>query len=314
MIPDERTCHYFTAIAQEKNISRAARHLYISQPSLSRFLSGLEKEVGGPLFVRNNGTLTFTPAGELFYQYIRDTKDLESRFTSMLSSALMPQPHVLKIGAGSITSPFLVQSIFPILRKEFPDVKLNLIEDVHVNLLSQIMEGKLDLCLLVASGADTVSSRFETVIARSPRLFVIPRTHPLAALVEDPETNSVDNPQLIPVRALENQTLVSGVPGQKVCTDINQLISKYNLHSLSLISSQNIRTNLSMAEYGLAIALLPRVYVPLPETRGKFFYLYSDEPLLQWRMTVHHTNSRLSPVEQRFIDLASAVFSGREPQ
>ena len=43
MIPDERTCQYFMTIAREKNISRAARCLYISQPSLSRFLTGLEK-------------------------------------------------------------------------------------------------------------------------------------------------------------------------------------------------------------------------------------------------------------------------------
>ena len=55
MIPDERTCQYFITIAREKNISRAARSLYISQPTLSRFLTGLEKELGTPLFIRNNG-------------------------------------------------------------------------------------------------------------------------------------------------------------------------------------------------------------------------------------------------------------------
>lgn len=50
MIPDERTCQYFITIAREKNISRAARSLYISQPSLSRFLTGLEKETGYSAF------------------------------------------------------------------------------------------------------------------------------------------------------------------------------------------------------------------------------------------------------------------------
>ena len=62
MIPDERTCQYFMTIAREKNISRAARCLYISQPSLSRFLTGLEKELGTPLFIRNNGILSLTRA------------------------------------------------------------------------------------------------------------------------------------------------------------------------------------------------------------------------------------------------------------
>ena len=80
MIPDERTCQYFITIAREKNISRAARSLYISQPTLSRFLTGLEKELGTPLFIRNNGILSPTPAGELFFQYITGLKGMESRF------------------------------------------------------------------------------------------------------------------------------------------------------------------------------------------------------------------------------------------
>ena len=56
MIPDERTCQYFITIAREKNISRAARSLYISQPSLSRFLTGLEKELGTPLLYEITGS------------------------------------------------------------------------------------------------------------------------------------------------------------------------------------------------------------------------------------------------------------------
>lgn len=128
MIPDERTCQYFITIAREKNISRAARSLYISQPTLSRFLTGLEKELGTPLFIRNNGILSPTPAGELFFQYITGLKGMESRFSNDLSSLLLPQKQTLRIGAGSITSPFLPEKVFPILHREYPDVELSLTE------------------------------------------------------------------------------------------------------------------------------------------------------------------------------------------
>lgn len=182
MIPDERTCQYFITIAREKNISRAARSLYISQPSLSRFLTGLEKELGTPLFIRNNGILSPTPAGELFFQYIASLKGLESRFSNDLSSLLLPQKQTLRIGAGSITSPFLAEKVFPILHREYPDVELSLTEDIHIHLLSRMEKGELDLSVLVASGADVASNRFVKVLARAPRLFMISRSHPWPAL------------------------------------------------------------------------------------------------------------------------------------
>ena len=313
MIPDERTCQYFMTIAREKNISRAARCLYISQPSLSRFLTGLEKELGTPLFIRNNGILSLTPAGQLFFQYIAGLKETESRFSKDLSSLLLPQKRTLKIGAGSITSPFLAEKVFPILHREYPDVELSLTEDLHVHLLSRLNNGELDLSVLVASGADALSSRFVKILAQAPRLFMISRSHPLASLVTCPEENSIENPQMFSLHHLENKTLVSGVPGQKICEDISQIVTKYGLRNLSLIPVQNRKTNIAMAECGLAIAFLPAIYVTAPEEHRNLLYLYSDDPLAQWRMTVRHKNSCLTPIKRRFIDLASAVFSGKEP-
>ena len=68
-----------------------------------------------------------------------------------------------------------------------------------------------------------------------------------------------------------------------------------------------------MAECGLTVSLMPGVYIRDPKAHPELLYLYSDDPLAQWRMTVRHKNSRLSPVEHRFIELASAVFSGKSP-
>ena len=56
---------YFIAIAEEQNISAAARKLYVSQQSLSEHLKKLETEIGAPLFIRGN-TITLTVAGECF--------------------------------------------------------------------------------------------------------------------------------------------------------------------------------------------------------------------------------------------------------
>lgn len=313
MIPDERTCRYFLIIAQEKNISHAARQLYISQPSLSRFLSGLERELGTELFLREAGTLSLTAAGEQFFRYITKLKELEASFSAELEASHVQKSQTLVVGAGSITSPFLAGKVFPVFRREYPEIALRLVEDIHVNLLSRLSSGELDLALLAASEAENLSGQHVKLLAGSPRLFVISRSHPLARLVTNPETNSIENPQLISPCDLENQTLISGMPGQKVCDDVNLFINKHNIRSLSIIPLQTIQTSLSMAECGMGVALMPGFYISDPELHPDLLYLYTDDPLIQWRMTIRHKNSRLSPAERRFIELAAAVFSGKEP-
>ena len=62
----DRNYEYFTTIAKELNISRAAEKLFISQPSLSKFLIQLEEQLGTPLFIRGKNTMTLTPAGILY--------------------------------------------------------------------------------------------------------------------------------------------------------------------------------------------------------------------------------------------------------
>ena len=56
---------YFLAIAQKQSISKAAAALFITQPSLSRQMQNLEKEIGKPLFIRGSKNITLTETGSL---------------------------------------------------------------------------------------------------------------------------------------------------------------------------------------------------------------------------------------------------------
>lgn len=58
-----RVLRYFIAVANEENISAAAKQLHLSQPTLSRQLKELEVELGTELFVRGNRKITLTEEG-----------------------------------------------------------------------------------------------------------------------------------------------------------------------------------------------------------------------------------------------------------
>lgn len=62
---ETRLLHYFLTVAKEQNISKAAKMLHITQPTLSRQMTMLEKEIGVVLFVKGSRPLTLTGEGYL---------------------------------------------------------------------------------------------------------------------------------------------------------------------------------------------------------------------------------------------------------
>ncbi|NMA37869.1 MAG: LysR family transcriptional regulator [Papillibacter sp.] len=86
----------FLVIAKNKNLSKAANELYISQPALSKTLKRLEDSIGVPLFIRSNQGVTLTDAGKELYLTFNSIYDnLESTIRHIRT--LTPERKLLHI-------------------------------------------------------------------------------------------------------------------------------------------------------------------------------------------------------------------------
>ena len=71
-----RTLRYFIAVAQEGSLTNASKRLHITQPTLSRQLADLERELGRQLFLRTRDGVELTEYGTVLLDYAQSITEL----------------------------------------------------------------------------------------------------------------------------------------------------------------------------------------------------------------------------------------------
>ncbi|MGC3964504.1 MAG: LysR substrate-binding domain-containing protein [Rhodocyclaceae bacterium] len=95
---ETRSLLYFIAVAEERNIGRAAARLHITQPALTRQIKSLEDEVGVPLFTRTTTGMDITLAGTALLRHARAIRAELAQAKTNVAQACDTQPFVLDIG------------------------------------------------------------------------------------------------------------------------------------------------------------------------------------------------------------------------
>ena len=116
---DLRSLHYFSVVAEELNITRAAERLNMSQPPLSSQIKGLEEELGVLLFIRGKRHLTMTEAGALLYRRARQLLELSEQTQQEIRS-LDGLSGDLNISLVEGRAPYLLARWIAGFRSEFP--------------------------------------------------------------------------------------------------------------------------------------------------------------------------------------------------
>jgi len=138
----------FSVVAEEGNITKGAARLYISQPAVSQCIKKLEEQLGSVLFLRSNKGLTLTEEGKVFLDYVNSALHLLGNAKTELNNYKQLQKGVLNIGASTtLTKQFLLQALQQ-FHGQYPNVTINIINDMTNHLLLDLEKGKLDFVLL----------------------------------------------------------------------------------------------------------------------------------------------------------------------
>ncbi len=176
---DFREITYILAIAKYQSLSKAADSLYVSQPTLTKFLQKQEKELGQPLFRRLGNRFLLTYAGERYVTEAKRILEIKESLDKELLDIKKDSIGVLKVGIPLMRSPRIIPRVLPPFQKLFPNVEVSLIEEDSATLESKVHDGEIDVAFFSLSH---MSSDLEyELIGQEELLLALSVDNPLCA-------------------------------------------------------------------------------------------------------------------------------------
>ncbi|VVO35895.1 LysR family transcriptional regulator [Pseudomonas fluorescens] len=179
MLPTLKQLQYFVAIADTGQISRAAQRCHVAQSSITASLKGLEEIVGASLFSRHSSGVRLTEAG---IRFLRHAQLIEAAVKDAVAAASVEPVLItgtVRIGVTETITAYVLPSLLPIIEQKFPNLDLRVVEHQRQDIERLVLDGDLDLALLLASNLpERGHVACETLLKSSRQLWGHPE-HPL---------------------------------------------------------------------------------------------------------------------------------------
>jgi len=130
----------FVQVAEGGSFSKAAKELYLTQPTVSAHISSLEKELNVRLFVRNTKEVSLSDDGRELYKYARQMIDLESQIEEKFGSSRKEKRQCITIAASTIPSQYLLPKVLIRFSEKYPEEQLKIIETDSSKVIAQIVD------------------------------------------------------------------------------------------------------------------------------------------------------------------------------
>ena len=174
-----RQLQYAIAVAESLSFRKAAARCHVSQPSLSAQLAQLEQALGVRLFERDKRGVVPTPAGRALVEQARSVLREADYLIESARSAGDPLAGTLHVGVIPTISPYLLPSLAPALRKDYPRLRVMWVEDKTSVLVRSLEAGELDAAVLALEAA--IGDVAREVIAQDPFVLATAFGSPLGA-------------------------------------------------------------------------------------------------------------------------------------
>ena len=289
-----RQFRYFVAVAESGSVSSASRMLSLAQSALTKSLLELEAELGSALFVRSPKGMTLTPQGHRFLVGARKViGSVADALRLQAAEAAADISGVLAVGVTSLVAGYYLSELFSRFRRNCPAVEVYVTEDSPRFLEHLLINGELDLAIMVSNALDEPQAMVAETLTRSQNRVWLPSNHPLTAQPEVTLADCAACDQIV-LDADRIDALMKGV------------WARHQLKPRVILRTSSLEAVRSLVGAGAGIAVLPDfLYRPwtLDAEHVDVRRLRDEVPTVDVGL-VWRRGSGLKPAASEFIDLA----------
>ncbi len=245
---------YFVAVADEGNFSRAAAKVRVAQPSLSQQIRKLEAEVGQPLFDRLPRSVVLTEAGHCLIDYARQILASIVDARRCVDELKGEVAGELAVGAIPTIAPYVLPGLVRTFQQHYPQVALEIVEDVTERITRRVEAGELDVAL--ASTCQPSPSLRRESLGTEPLLALVPEGHPLAKKT------------LVELNDLKSQRFLLLHEMHCLSQQVHHLLEGRHLQPEIALAGSQLGTIANMVAAGIGVSIVPQLMVSHQATPG----------------------------------------------
>lgn len=302
---DIRQMQYILALAEHRSFTRAAKALYISQPSLSAFVGKVEAELGVALFDRSTTPLTLTYAGEIYVEGAREILASCAHLQKRIGDISSQKTGRLRLCVPHERAAYMLPLLLPEYKKMHPNVAVQVLTHNSTYTLDLLRTNQVDMAIMPYNnlGQDFVCSEIY-----AEELFLVGNQDTIG-----PQHMIAGMNSAVDISKLKDIPLITLRAPHGIRVFLESLFEKQGVEPNIVMETTSNQTAYRLATGGLGAAIVPRMTIELTR-KAAHTPVYSLSACgTHWQIVaVQRKDSYVSQMEKDFISIARRVFNTME--
>lgn len=302
-----RQLEYVITLSSEKNFTRAAEKLFITQPSLSQAIKNIEDENGVTLFTRGKRCVSLTREGELFVKCAENILGSITDLNTRLNHLRQTQQDVLTVGAGFTLGNVYLSRVIGEYRKRFPMTALSLVEADSNALEREAREGAIDISFVLLPIGDP---NLKSITVSSGDLVIgMSMANPLASLSLPAEDGGL---RWFDIENAKDASFVRFLKGGRIESLMGTVLRECRFSPRDSIRVRNVSSAIDIIAQSDDIVILPDIYTKSNRQSAKCCFFRIKDIMPKWSLAAVSAADYedMPAAAKHFIDLLTSPGSG----
>lgn len=272
---------YVYTVWKKKSFSKAAKCLYVSQPSLSSTVAKLEGELGFQIFDRSTHPITITAKGRIYLNYLQEVYEAETQLKNRLDAANDMEQGSLTVGGNIAFAQFVFPAICRLFTQKYPKVSLTLdIEASEEKLRTQLIDLHFTFYPL--------DKGYTVIPVQEERLYVaIHKNHPAAKKLREYAISfeELSGGNILPECEITDMMLFADIPfiksgrGSDSDKRLSAILKEHLTAQYTVINSRTFDARYRMMKKELGAIFASDFYLKhFPENQDELYYFALKSP------------------------------------